>query len=315
VPQGGILSPLLFSVFVNLVTPNIRSSYHLYADDLQLYAQAAVDNIDCAISMINKDLEHISEWSSSFGIYVNPAKCQAIILGSHRQLIKLARATVAPIMFEGAVIPLSSQVKDLGLVLDSTLSWNGQVSEICRKVSGTLRTLYRFKSFLPVSTKILLVQALVLPVIDYADVCFTNISQEYLNKLDRLLNNGIRFIFGLRKYDHVSFYRRQLNWLSIRHRRSLRILCTLFTILFVPSAPGYLKHKFVFVTPRPGCELRSSRLLKLSLPSHHTGFMSNSFAVQAIRLWNKLPLPIKQAPSKPAFKRMLRNHLLKVEFA
>lgn len=259
------------------------------------------------------DLVYIAEWSNSFGISVNPAKCQAIILGSHHQQVKLGAVSVAPILFDGTVIPVTKQVKDLGLVLDSSLTWNDQVSEISRKVSGTLRYLYKFKNFLPVGTKKLLVQTLILPVIDYADACTTNISQEYLNKLDRLMNNGIRFIFGLRKYDHVSFYRRQLNWLSIRRRRSLRILSILFSILFEPSSPGYLKRKFTFITPRPGCELRSSRSLKLSIPSHRTGFMSNSFAVEAIRLWNSLPLFIRQAPSKPVFKRLLRKHLLSEE--
>lgn len=314
VPQGGILSPLLFSIFINLITAKIRSSYHLYADDLQLYTHAEVKDVNCAVALINEDLERIAEWSKSFGICVNPNKCQAIFIGSHRQLSRLESVSVSPIIFDGSIIPVSERVKDLGLILDSNLSWHGQITEVSRKVSGTLRYLYKYKNFLPVSTKKLLVQTLILPIIDYADVCTTNISQESLNKLDRLLNNGIRFIFGLRKYDHVSCFRRQLNWLSIRRRRAFRILCSLFSIIFEPSAPEYLKCKFPFTTPRPGCSLRSSRTLKLSIPSHYTTFMSNSFTVQAIRLWNSLPLSIRQAPSKFVFKRMLRKHLLKEEF-
>lgn len=84
-----------------------------------------------------------------------------------------------------------------------------------------------------------------------------------------------------------TFYLRQLNWLPIRQRRTLYLL---FSILFEPSAPSYLKCRFSFVTPRPGCELRSSRSLKLLVFPHHSGFLSSSFTVQAIRLWNSLPL-------------------------
>ncbi|CAK1600393.1 unnamed protein product [Parnassius mnemosyne] len=89
VPQGGILSPLLFSVFINLITPHIRRSYHLYADDLQIYAQAEVAFIDDVIEKLNCDLNCISNWSNRFGIRVNPSKCQAIVVGSSRRLTKI----------------------------------------------------------------------------------------------------------------------------------------------------------------------------------------------------------------------------------
>lgn len=183
------------------------------------------------------------------------------------------------------------------------------MSDVSRRVTNTLRALYRHKNFLPASTKILLVQSLILPIIDYADVCCTNITQASLSKLDRFLNNCIRFVFNLRKYDHVSAFRRKLQWLAIRERRSLRILCTLYSILFDPAAPSYLRSKFEFITARPGYVLRASRTLKLAVLPHRTGFLSNSFTCQAIRLWNALPLPIRQAQSKLSFKSKLRKHL------
>ncbi|CAG9114816.1 unnamed protein product [Plutella xylostella] len=72
VPQGGILSPLLFSTFINLVTSNLLCSYHLYADDLQIYNQVKLDDLDAGIAGVNSDLEEILRWSRSFGISVNP---------------------------------------------------------------------------------------------------------------------------------------------------------------------------------------------------------------------------------------------------
>ncbi|KAA5655277.1 hypothetical protein F3G58_31475, partial [Pseudomonas aeruginosa] len=84
VPQGGILSPLLFSIFINLITDNLQCAYHLYADDLQLYAQAGVDSVSSAVGKINNDLSYIKSWSDSFGISVNPAKFQAITKSGHK---------------------------------------------------------------------------------------------------------------------------------------------------------------------------------------------------------------------------------------
>ncbi|KAA5646014.1 hypothetical protein F3G58_33680, partial [Pseudomonas aeruginosa] len=74
VPQGGILSPLLFSIFINFLTHNLQCAYHLYADDLQLYRQTTVESISQAIKQLKKDLDYICSWSTKFGLTVNPTK-------------------------------------------------------------------------------------------------------------------------------------------------------------------------------------------------------------------------------------------------
>ncbi|KAL0880701.1 hypothetical protein ABMA27_001917 [Loxostege sticticalis] len=110
-------------------------------------------------------------------------------------------------------IPLVSprDVRNLGLMIDSTLSWTVHVAEDSRKVIACLRSLHRLKSFLSFKAKVLLMQSLVIPIIDYADACYSDLSEALTDKIDRLLNSCIRFFFGLRKYDHTSSYRSQLN--------------------------------------------------------------------------------------------------------
>ena len=82
VPQGGVLSPLLFSIFINSITQQLSSSYHLYADDLQIYTSASLSDIQRAIESTNADLSRIRDWSHSHGLVVNPAKTQVIIIGN-----------------------------------------------------------------------------------------------------------------------------------------------------------------------------------------------------------------------------------------
>jgi hypothetical protein len=307
VPQGGILSPLLFSIFINFITPELRCSYHLYADDLQLYDHCNVSDLSVIINKLNLDLLHIQRWSEKFGLFVNPSKCQAIVIGSPQQLGKLNFNSIPAVEFNGTPIPYSKSVKDLGVYLDNTLSWRPQISEVSRKVVGSLHALNRLKHFLPIKTKILLVQTLILPIIDYGDVCYPDLNGELLDKLDRLLNNCIRFIFCLRKYDHVSSFRSQLGWLPIRLRRKIRLLCTLFSILNDPKSPEYLKTLFHYYCVSRVRQLRSSGNLSLSIPPHRTGFMSNSFSVQVARLWNSLPVKIRQSPNRLVFKKSLQN--------
>ena len=308
VPQGGILSPILFSIFINLITVNLDCSYHLYADDLQLYTSTNADKLSDAIMTLNANLTRIAGWSQEFGVTVNPTKCQALIVGSTRLFSKVSMTSLPPILFDGAVIPYCQSVRNLGLYMDSALNWTVHVSEVSRKVIACLRGLYRFKFFLPSSTKLMLVQTLVLPIIDYADVCYPDLTEVLLNKLDRLLNNCIRFVSGLRKYDHISSARSRLKWLPIRQRRNSRILCLLYSILNNPLSPLYLKDQFMFVCQSHDRSLRSSNNLTLYFPRHHSNFLSKSFTLQAARLWNALPIEIKLSSTKTLFKKRVHDY-------
>ena len=217
--------------------------------------------------------------------------------------------SLPPIIFNGTVIPISPCVKDLGLHLDSTLSWQSQVSSVCLRVNGTLRSLYRLRNFLPAKTKTMLRQTLIFPLTDYGDVCYFDLNVVLLDKLDRVLNNCIRYIYNLRKYDHVSSFRAELNWLPIRQRRSLRVLTTLFSLINSPSPPSYLISHFQYLCSTHARSLRSSNNLLLNCPSHTSDFIHSSFHIQAILLWNALPLDIRTATSRYAFKQKLRSYL------
>ncbi|CAH2242725.1 jg11454 [Pararge aegeria aegeria] len=170
---------------------------------------------------------------------------------------------------------------------------------------GSLR---RLRSILPIPTKVMLAHSLLLSILDYADASYLNLTEDQLNKLERLQNLAIRFIFGLRKYDHVSEFRQKLKWLPIRRRRDMHVLSLLYCVLFNPKTPSYLKEKFDFVGLP--ADLRSCRMLTLHMPFHKTKFYKLSFTVQAIELWNALPLNIREAKSLETFKNAVKAYYL-----
>ena len=88
VPQGGVLSPLLFSIFIDTVVKNLRSRpfHHMYADDLHIYIHSDPSTISTAIHDINADLCQIGQWAQKMGLLINPGKSQAIMIGSRRLL-------------------------------------------------------------------------------------------------------------------------------------------------------------------------------------------------------------------------------------
>ncbi len=276
---------------------------------MQLYRHFTVEGIAEAIAGVNEDLQRICKWAKSFGLLVNPSKSQALIIGGSYLTKLVSKLTLPPVIYDSNIIPYSQSAKNLGVFIDSNLSWDNHIAEVSRRVYCSFQSLKRLQKFLPFNTKITLAQSLLLPLLDYADACFVDSRQELLNKLERLQNLAIRFIFGLRKYDHVSDFRAQLKWLPIRQRRDTHILSLLFSILNNPNSPSYLRERFEYIVPR-GKPCRTVSSLLLRTPRHSSSRYDGSFTVRAVRLWNSLPHCIRASTSIGAFKGRIKEHFL-----
>lgn len=198
--------------------------------------------------------------------------------------------------------------------MDKYLTWAPQINEVSKKIFSAMGSLRRLRNFLPVATKITLSLTLLLPILDYADVCYLDLTEEQLNKLERLQNICIRFIFGVRKYDHISEYRTKLKWLPIRLRRNSHILSALYCVLFSPNTPDYLKQRFQYkFLNHQDRFLRSNENLSLSVPSYTSSFYSKSFTAVAVRLWNSLPVTIRRAQTLDSFKKQVKDYYLSLQ--
>lgn len=138
VPQGSILGPLLFSVFIDDVVERLSYvSYHSYADDLQVYLGDDHEALDNCFGKMNHDLGRISEWSVANGLSLNAGKSKAIVFNRRRNY----RFNTPCLMINGEYVQFENSVINLGVVFDSRLDWADHIRGLLHKVYATLYTL------------------------------------------------------------------------------------------------------------------------------------------------------------------------------
>jgi hypothetical protein len=144
VPQGSVLVPLLFISYIDDVSRVIRyCSFHIYADDLQIYHICAVDFQKC-IYELNLDLQRVHEWAAANGLKLNPIMSQVIV-------ISRCRFDIPPptLLIGSDVIKVVPKVNNLGFVLNERLTATDHFKKVCQKVYWILRSLKPHASHTP----------------------------------------------------------------------------------------------------------------------------------------------------------------------
>jgi hypothetical protein len=292
VPQGSVLGPILFSLFINDVSQFInKCSYHLYADDLQIYNSSKKTEFENCVSEINEDLDNIKNWALNNGLRLNVAKTQSIIISGIRMVDE--NFSPPPILLDGQIIPYSDKVINLGVVLEKHLGWNSHVMSITRKTYGTLRRLWNASDYLSTNIKLKLVRSLIVPIFTYADVVFSRVSGENFRLLQVSFNACSRFIHGLRRFDHVSAVSNDILGCSLKSYFKYRD-CHFVRKLLKEGKPKYLRDLLTTGV--------SSRSRNLRLPLRYSELRSRTFFASAPSSYNSLPIELKEIQSEKAFK-------------
>ncbi|KAI5731371.1 hypothetical protein M8J77_008987 [Diaphorina citri] len=210
---------------------------------------------------------------------------------------------IPPIEVDGNRVEVVDSARNLGIIFDNALSWVDEVPRIRKKCIWNPLTLKRIKKFTSQNSQIKLVKSFILPKFEYCAPLLHGLTLELSTSLQRAQNSCVRFIYNVRRREHITPYYNRLQRLRIEDRRRILTLSVLYKLLKSRSPP-YLYEKYQFRADVSSRDTRSHELL-LDKPRHYTQSYSNAFLLSSIDLWNSLPLPILNSLSFFSFKTLL----------
>ena len=311
------LGPLLFVLFISPIANGINSdqpngnnsiSFHQYADDTQLYIGTNSSTLAHQVALIESCTQRVHDWLLNNGLHLNPTKSEAIAFFNPRSkpLETLAKS-ITSISVAGSPIKLQSSIKNLGVYLDSKMSFDKQVSEICKASYFHIRALRHIRSSLTTEACKTIATAIVGSRLDYCNSLLVGTSTSNLARLQLVQNTLARVVTQKSRFSHISPVLSDLHWLPIRHRISFKLATITFKVLQFHQ-PSYLAALIPRYTPLRS--LRSSSSLTICVPSRKTTMAkSKSFSSAASDFWNKLPVHLSSIPALPAFRKRLKHHL------
>ena len=292
VPQGSILGPILFNIFINDFNYIFTAAnLHGFADDHTLSAKSEsleiVKNTLCNESFI------ALKWLNDNQMLANPSKFQTIFLTKNKDHIQLN------LQIDNQTIESKKSVQLLGIEIDDKLKFESHVKDLCRKAAGQLNSLYRFKKYLPSFSKKLAITSFIFSNFNYCPLVRIFSSATTRNKIEQIQNRALNFL----NYNSDSglIFTPGNSTMEVKRLRVLAV--EIFKTLHNLN-PAYMKNIFHRSINR------TSERFKFNIQTqrfNQVKFGRNSLRVIGPILWNSLPNNVKSLQSLPQFKKFINS--------
>jgi hypothetical protein len=295
VPQGSVLGPCLFLMYINDMPNNISSTVRLFADDTIAYL--ALKTPEDA-SKLQEDLDRLADWEVKWQMEFHPEKCQVLHITRNR-----TRRINSSYTLHGHTLEVVDAAKYLGITFTSDLSWNQQIQNVCKKATNTLNFLKRNLRINSPRLKEKAYKTLVRPHLEYSSAVWDPYTKTNINKIEMVQRRSARFTLNrYRNMSSVGEMLSELNWTTLETRRRNARLTMLYKMINGHVATDHLQ----FATPvsRPN---RAAPSYGFLVPYSRTVYHQQAYFPRTIRDWNSLPPDIALAPTLESFKGQLAN--------
>lgn len=299
VPQGSVLGPLLFLIYINDISDNLTGETFLFADDSSLFHKIN-KNINRCIELVNHDLEAIDKWSEQWLVTINVTKTVCMLFSRSRPNFKLP-----PIRLGNNYLTQVYNHTHLGLKLTPNLSWNGHIQELITKANNRLSLLKRYKYRLSRKALEICYVSFVRPLLEYGDVLFDACTKKEAIELEAVQISAAQLVTGAKRRSSHELLYKELGWQSLQIRRYIHKMTKIYDIVN-GHTPVYLTKLVEKGSTRTQ---RADNIGNLKIPLANKCLFEKSFFIEAIKAWNKLPSKVKTAESKHSFKHCISTPL------
>ena len=294
VPQGSVLGPLLFNLFINDFIYAVENSQVCnFADDNTIYS--CEDSIDNILRSLKGDIDNALKWFKDNRMVANPDKFQVIFMG-------LEKGQKVSLEINGQPIKTTEEVKLLGITIDSKLQFHNHVEGICQKASQKVKAFSRIAGFLQKEKANILYKTFIKSAFNYCPLIWMFCGKTSNNRINRLHKRALRVLHG----DYTSTFEELL-----ARSEEITIHCSNLQKLMVEIyecsnfvSPSILSE--FFTTKEITYDLRIKNLLQV--PKVKTSsYGQSSLSFRGSILWNTLSDSIKSAQNTKQFKTMIKN--------
>jgi hypothetical protein len=305
VPQGSVLGPVLFSIYIRPLADIIQQhsiNYKFYADDVQLYLSFPPHLASQAISDLEQCIAAIHRWLCHNMLRLNSSKSELILLGTRPQLAKCPDFSVS---VDGVKLMRKSVVRDLGVMIDDTLNYDNHSTSVARAAFGYLRVVARIRNHINRQHCEMLLHSLVLSRIDYCVSLLAGANISITTRLQRVIKASSRMALRIPRSRSLPVDGSPV-FLSVQQRILRRIVTIVFHALH-GRAPSFIVQLLEYQTPS-SWHLRSRDQNLLLVPWVRTELGKRAFSVTAPTMWNALPLDVRSSNSLSGLLNYLDNH-------
>ena len=289
VPQGSVLGPSLFLIYINDLPSRVSSMSRLFADDTLLHNKTSENS---GRQTMQQDLKNLESWENQWEMKFHPDKCNVLPITRNRK-----KDPNPDYVLHEQKLEQVNDTKYLGVTIQSNLEWDKHIDQVCLKANKMLGLLRRNIKIAPKATKKLGYKALVRPVLEYCCCVWDPHLQKNINKLEKVQRRAARFVLNRhKKTDSVESMLRELNWDTLQERRRQARLKMFYKIN--NGLATFRSRKMNQLPERPGRRGHNQMYERVEC---RTNYRNESFLPKTIRDWNNLPQATVQSPSLGAF--------------